>query len=347
MRSLVTYLKENGRSNQAGITFINASDTEHSTSYSLLYEKALYTLGNLQKAGLQQGNELVFQVENNESFLVLFWACLLGKILPIPLSVGNQEDAKNKVINIWKTLANPYLTGEPAGLRNFATSASDDLVSIPNHLILSLDQLLEKNQKGEEAIISEDDIAYIQYSSGSTGDPKGVVLTHRNLVANASSIAERSAITSSDAALSWMPLTHDMGLICFHLTCVITNINQYIMPTSLFVKRPVVWIDKASQHRISLLYSPNFGYHYFLSALKDSLDYHWELGSVRLIYNGAEPISRDICLRFLERLKPFGLSANRHVSRLRPCGSIGCCDVACYQRNVCFLPHRTKFSWNR
>src|SRR5690606_38553277 len=114
------------------------------------------------------------------------------------------------------------------------------------------------------------------------------------LAANISDISKRSEITTSDASLSWMPLSHDMVLICFHLTGVFAVINQYILPTSLFIKRPILWIGKAYQHKATLLYSPNFGYQYFLSAFSQIDKPDWDLSHIRLIYNGAEPIAADL-----------------------------------------------------
>src|SRR5690606_16722987 len=108
------------------------------------------------------------------------------------------------------------------------------------------------------------DIASIQFSSGSTGEPKGVMLTHKNLIYNTSGIINGSKITAEDSYLQWMPLTHDMGLICNHMAPLVAGLEQYIMPTSLFIRQPVLWIQKASEHRVSIISSPNFGYKYFL-----------------------------------------------------------------------------------
>ncbi|RLA22674.1 MAG: hypothetical protein DRQ63_12475, partial [Gammaproteobacteria bacterium] len=149
--------------------------------------------------------------------------------------------------------------------------------------------------------------AFIQYSSGSTSDPKGVCLTHYNLTTNIRAIVEGTGWGADDQSLSWMPLTHDMGLIGYHLSVLAAGMNHAVMDTGVFVRRPLLWMSKASDLRATQLCSPNFGYKHFLKLFErkglDNLD----LSSVRLILNGAEPISWDLCESFLAALAPFGL----------------------------------------
>ena len=313
--TLIDFLTIASVQERKGITFIPGNNDDVSLSYKDLYRKSLSVLKNLQDRNVRVGNELVFQIEDNETFVIVFWACLLGRIIPVPLSVDGQAETKLKVMKVWAALNSPVLISDKTNsdrLERFITSESGELGSniFDSRAILVEDIMLDR---GEGVVIEArpDDMAYIQFSSGSTGEPKGVVLTHHNLVANARDIASRSNISATDSALSWMPLTHDMGLICFHLTALISGIQQYLMPTSLFVRRPVLWIDKASAYGATLLYSPNFGYQYFLSALNSLSDQcSWDLSSVRLVYNGAEPISKMIIDRFMDSLRPYGLMAN-------------------------------------
>ncbi|MBD0260445.1 MAG: non-ribosomal peptide synthetase, partial [Cytophagales bacterium] len=306
--TLIAYLHRVRRVEDKGVTFIQSGTESRFMSYQKLYAEALRTLGGFQAQGVRAGDEIVFQLEEEAQFLVAFWACLLGGMLPVPLSVGAQPGHKQKVFEVWRTLTNPFLLGDEASrerLRTYAgKSGQEPLFAAINGRMLEAGQ---PAAPGQPAAIHPGAVAYIQYSSGSTGEPKGVILTHENLVANTSDIAARSAITARDALLSWMPLTHDMGLICFHLTGVLAGVNQYIIPTALFIRRPTLWLEKASEYRATVLYSPNFGYQYFLAALRNPRDYPWDLSPVRLIYNGAEPISAALCGRFLHELKGFGL----------------------------------------
>src|SRR5262249_54511161 len=113
-----------------------------------------------------------------------------------------------------------------------------------------------------------------------------------------------------DRSLSWMPLTHDMGLIGFHLMMFAEQVHTYLMPTELFVRRPLLWLQLATRIGATILCSPNFGYRHYLKVLGDrSLD-GLDLSTVRLIFNGAEPISVPLAREFLDRLAPAGLPRN-------------------------------------
>lgn len=298
------------------ISFIKGGGQENQSSYKEIFVRAKCALLNLQNKGVKPGDEIVFQLDNNESFIIIFWACLLGKFIPIPLARGNQSDHKFKVFNVWKELKNPYLVSDfdyLGKLDQFSENGefSGSFKSMKSRFNWDED-LLKGTSEGVVETVSHDDIAYIQYSSGSTGTPKGVILSHGNLVANIKDIAHRSKMTSSDRILSWMPLTHDMGLICFHLSGMLLGCSQFIMDTAVFIRRPILWLLKASEHKISQLYSPNFGLQYFLQAFdhpKNSSTV-FDLSNIRIIYNGAEPISAPLCKEFLNRMSTHGLKSN-------------------------------------
>jgi acyl-CoA synthetase (AMP-forming)/AMP-acid ligase II/acyl carrier protein len=164
---------------------------------------------------------------------------------------------------------------------------------------------------GEVYDASPEDLAFIQYSSGSTSDPKGVCLTHANLCANIRAIVEGLQWTADDRSLSWMPLTHDMGLIGYHLSVLAAGMSHAVMDTNVFVRRPLLWMLKASELRATQLCSPNFGYKHFLKLFeRKGLPEGTDLSAVKLILNGAEPISYELCEEFLAALEPHGLARN-------------------------------------
>jgi acyl-CoA synthetase (AMP-forming)/AMP-acid ligase II/acyl carrier protein len=157
---------------------------------------------------------------------------------------------------------------------------------------------------------SPDDIAFIQFSSGSTSTPKGVVLSHRNLIVNTRAIIAGCDMSEQDHLFSWMPLTHDMGLIGFHLTPLVRDVDQSLMPTDVFVRRPALWLTEAAKVGATMLCSPNFGYQHVLKSFKPEKHATLDLSLVRLVFNGAEPISVPLCERFMKTLAPFNLSAD-------------------------------------
>lgn len=297
---------------ERGIFVIRSSKEEEFVSYADLYSNACYTLANLRSYGIRPGDELMIQVDDSKEFLVLFWACLLGGIIAVPLSTGVQEQQKSKVLNVTATLHNPYWVGSDESLERIQkiphtgdATAQTLAAYIKGHAV-RLNDVFVAHTAAEPVLVTADQTAYIQFSSGSTGTPKGVVLTHGNLIANTSSIIERTCISPNDTMLSWMPLTHDMGLICFHLSGLVAGVNQHIMPTALFIRTPLLWLEKASEHQANYLYSPNFGLQYVLSAF-EGYSPTWDLSAVKSIYNGAEPISADLCELFMRTMQPYGM----------------------------------------
>jgi len=173
-----------------------------------------------------------------------------------------------------------------------------------------IDTIDDATNFGTPHNVKPDDVTFIQFSSGSTAEPKGVVLTHRNVTANIASIVDSSGLSSAQPFLSWMPLTHDMGLIGFHLTPFLLNTDQVILPTELFVRRPFLWLLKATEKRTRVTCSPNFGYKHFLKAFDAEKGKALDLSNIRLIFNGAEPISEELCHEFTQTLLVHGLAAN-------------------------------------
>lgn len=309
--TLASLLADRRNLTNTGITFIEGSGQEEFMSYRQLYDAALGTLSFFQSLGIQPKNELVIQIEDNKTFIIIFWACIVGGIIPVPLTVGKNDEHRKKIFNVWPVLNNPYLITFQSNfdkLSELAGSSEPDAIynEIKSRFI-NQDAIGAFCGEGTIFNASENDIAFIQFSSGSTGNPKGVVLTHKNLITNIAAISNASAYTPADSVLSWMPLTHDMGLIGFHLNPLFSGMHQYLMPTSLFVRRPDMWLRKASEHNVSILCSPNFGYEYVLKHWDNHAWDDLDLSCVRLIYNGAEPISKKICDNFIERLAGYGL----------------------------------------
>ncbi len=137
-----------------------------------------------------------------------------------------------------------------------------------------------------------------------------MVLTHGNIIANWRGSTAAAGFTQDDVSLSWMPLTHDMGLIGFHLVMFANRVHSHLMPTELFIRRPLLWLTLASRVRASILCSPNFGYRHYLKVLGERAVEGLDLSAVRLIFNGAEPISAPLCDEFLTRLAPAKLARN-------------------------------------
>ena len=292
-----------------GITFIPNSQDEVFLSYAALYRDATQMLEGLHYFGVCSGNEVVFQLTDVKQFVTMFWACVMGGMVPVPLSPGFNRNYRLKLAKILQELESPYILSNRATFESLKKYFDEDVSPIFSSMesrYLVIEELGERQGSVPIEMSKPEAPAFIQYSSGSTGTPKGVVLSHHNLICNINAIINAAGIRPNDRSLSWMPLTHDMGLIGFHLTPLLLGVDQVLMTTSVFLRNPLSWLEKASRHGATVLSSPNFGYRHLLDKISDKR-YDWNLSSVRLIFNGAEPISADLCHEFLQLLRPYGL----------------------------------------
>jgi acyl-CoA synthetase (AMP-forming)/AMP-acid ligase II/acyl carrier protein len=305
-------LVESNRDRPRSVTYLEGEQNERSVSFAQLHERALGILHHLQRLGAKPGDKLILFLADNEPFIDAFWAAILGGIIPVPVAIGISDEHRHKLLRIAEKLGNPFLYTERRALERIAAFAGEigahklfDALKARTFLV---DQLDDISRPGRTHRARPDDTAFIQFSSGSTSEPKGVVLSHRNILSNYFGADDSAHFSTDDVSLSWMPLTHDMGLIGFHIFMFAHGAHPHLMPTELFVRRPLLWLTFATRKRATILCSPNFGYRHYLKVLGDRPVEGLDLSSVRLIFNGAEPISVGLCAEFLKRMAPARLS---------------------------------------
>ncbi|HXY75910.1 MAG TPA: non-ribosomal peptide synthetase [Steroidobacteraceae bacterium] len=310
----LTEVLETMRSVPRGVTYLEGENETRTVSAAELYERALGILYHLQRLGARRGDKLILFLGSNEQFIDAFWAAVLGGIVPVPVALGISDEHRHKLLRIARRLGTPFIYTDRRSLERIgafaARSDENDTFATLRRRAFLVDDLDDISRAGRIERVSTDDTAFIQFSSGSTSDPKGVVLTHGNILANGYGSREVGGFSENDVSLSWMPLTHDMGLIGFHLILFMHRVQTHLMPTELFIRRPLLWLSLASRIRATILCSPNFGYKHYLKVLGDRAIEGLDLSSVRFIFNGAEPISVELCEEFLTRLAPARLKRN-------------------------------------
>ena len=310
----LTELFQTNRNVARHVTYLEGENDSREVSYGELYERALGILYHLQRIGAKRGDKLILFLGNNEQFIDAFWAAIIGGIIPVPIALGISDEHRHKLLRVARKLGKPFIYTERRSLDRIGTFAgqvgeTETFNELRSRAFL-VDDLDDISRPGKIYESKPEDTAFIQFSSGSTSEPKGVVLTHSNVIANCSGVSQAAQLTDKDVSLSWMPLTHDMGLIGFHIIMFSKQVNAYLMPTELFVRRPLLWLTFASRVRATILCSPNFGYKHYLKVLGDRPVEGLDLSSARLIFNGAEPISVELCNDFLARLEPAKLRRN-------------------------------------
>ena len=306
----LTHVLQDGRNRDRQIRFIDGDKDESVMQFPELWDEAVNLLGDLQNLGMGPGDELVIFTRSNRKFLIAFWAAVLGSMVPVPVAVGISDEHRFKLFRIIGQMQRGTLFTEADLLERLLEFAQQEGLNEVKAILATRSQTygsVNPDLLGNVIEAKADDIAFIQYSSGSTSDPKGICLTHKNLMTNILAVIDNLKWHDEEVSLSWMPLTHDMGLIGYHLTAFTAGMQHSVMDTNLFVRRPLLWMSKASELKATQLCSPNFGYKHFLKLFARKGLSDIDLSPVRLILNGAEPISWELCEAFLDALAPFGL----------------------------------------
>jgi acyl-CoA synthetase (AMP-forming)/AMP-acid ligase II len=291
-----------------GIGYVCPDRTIQFETYPELLVHARSILGGLQKAGIRRGDNIILSLDGSSEIIPALWACFLGGIVPAllqpPVSFSSYNPAAEKAEKVFRQLNSPGIVVSRRHMDNWRTS------QIPQERLIDYSSLSDDLPFIEADNLSSKDLALIQFSSGSTGDPKGVMLTHANILSNIEDIIKGIRLGSEDVSVNWMPLYHDMGLFGFHITPVCTGTTQYFVEPVDFVKDPFLWLDMIHDKRGTITGCPNFGQMLVTRHLSRKPGKEWDFTSLRIIFNGAEPISVPIMNDFLHRLAPFRLDPN-------------------------------------
>ncbi len=338
----LTDILEGNRDVDRVVTYIEGESAERRVSFGEVYARALGILHHLQAKGAERGDKMIIFLSNNEQFLDAFWAAIAGGIVPVPLAVGISDEHRHKLLRVARKIGRPLLYTDSKNLERLQALAAEvgetELMAQLKSRCVLVESIGDISRQAKIHRPDPGDLAFIQFSSGSTSEPKGVMLTHANLLANARGATEVDKYTESDIALSWMPLTHDMGLIGFYLILFAHRSHINLMPTDLFVRRPLLWLQLASKKRATLTSSPNFGYRHFLKVLGDRRLENVDLSCLRGIYNGAEPISVALVNEFMQALAYTGL---KHRAMYPVYGLAEACLAAA------FPEHGSDYRWIR
>ena len=282
---------------------------EETIAYGDLHREALLVAGALEARGIGSGDAVAIMLGTSRGFFSTFMGALFAGAVPVPLyppfsRSRIEEYARRQTAILENAQARVLVTmreGRAIGsvLRSKASSLRE-VVDLP-------DMLDEARALDPEAIeIRPENPALIQYTSGSTGDPKGVLLSHENLLANIRAIGQALNIGPSDVGVSWLPLYHDMGLIGAWLTPLFYGIPVAILSPVAFLTRPEKWLWTIHRRRGTISPAPNFAYELCARKIPDAELEGLDLSSWRVVLNGAEPISPRSLDRFEKKFARCG-----------------------------------------
>ena len=278
-------------------------------TYVQLQTGAEKVAASLQERGLKMGDIVAIMLPTGREYFFSYFGILMAGGIPVPIyPPAGPSQLEEHILRHTRILQNCLAkilitVPEVVPLAHLLKSNVPSLEQI-----VSASKLLTSSLKVVRPLLHSDDVAFIQYTSGSTGDPKGVTLTHANLLANIRAMGEAVNANSKDVFVSWLPLYHDMGLIGAWLGSLYFAALYVVMSPLSFLAHPQRWLWAIHRYHGTLSASPNFGYEYCLHRVKQSDFKGLDLSSWRAAFNGAEAVSPETLSRFTDNFSPFGFS---------------------------------------
>ena len=282
-------------------------------TYGELRDKARALAGRFLAAGLQTNDRVGLIAETDADFVIAFFACQYARLtpapLPLPAPLGGREAYVEQIARMLGSAKAAAVFG-PESLQPWLREAADasgvklamQIADLPDAVAVEL------------VAPTPEDPRYVQFSSGSTRNPTGVLCTHAALMANTlASTVHGLKVVPGDRALSWLPLYHDMGLVGFLMSPLAAQMTVDLLPTGAFVRRPLMWLDLISKNKATISYSPTFGYELCAKrgdGSREGLDLsHWRVAGC-----GGDMVRPGPLLGFAERYAAAGFSEKAFVA---------------------------------
>ncbi|MGZ4676617.1 MAG: AMP-binding protein [Acidimicrobiia bacterium] len=283
-------------------------ESEAALTYATLRDRARSIAAGLATADVRPGDSVAIMLPTSLDYFAVFMGVLFAGAVPVPLYPPSRpaqfDDYLRRQVGILENAqATALVTTSEAD--RVARLLRSPVASV--RLVTTVASIETSGSNDVRPPVGPADVALLQYTSGSTGSPKGVVLTHADLLANLRAMARATATDSNDVFVSWLPLYHDMGLIGAWLGGLCIGFPVVVMSPLSFLARPARWLRAISDHRATLSASPNFGFELCARKARDEDLEGVDLSTLRMLFNGAEPVSADTLEHFTSRFATYGL----------------------------------------
>jgi acyl carrier protein len=312
-RSLVEALEYHAERQPDRLTvFMYEEEQEFPLSYRVLWERARGYAGALAQAGLQPGQMVAIMLPTCKEYLYAFYGVLIAGGVPVPLyppaRLSTIEDHMTRHVGILKSAGAAIMVTIPEA-KPLAYLLRAQVESL-NRILIPAELDASANPDFAPFRGRPGDTGFLQYTSGSTGNPKGVVLSHANLMANVRAMGAAVNANSEDVFVSWLPLYHDLGLIGANFASLVLGFPTVLMSPLSFLSRPVSWMRAIHRHRGTMSGGPNFSFELCLRRIADEDMQGIDLSSWRFAFNAAEPVSPETIVAFEQRFSKYGLRKN-------------------------------------
>jgi len=306
--TLVEALDWHVRAHPDRVQIVHLGDSgETSISYQDLQRQADIVAAGLQREGLEPRQTVAIMLPTSPEYFPTYFGILRAGGIPVPIyppaRLSQIEEHVRRHAGILSNAQASILVTVPEA-RGVARLLEVRVGGLRR--VVTVAELRAGGGAPMPVPIGRDDIAFLQYTSGSTGDPKGVVLTHANLLANIRAIGLTIDVGPDDVFVSWLPLYHDMGLISAWLASLYFATPLVVMSPLAFLARPERWLRAIQRYRGTISAAPNFAYELCVKRIDDAQIEGLDLSSWRIAANGAEPVIPETLRRFTERFARYG-----------------------------------------
>ena len=319
---------------ESGLVFVNRKEHDQDLPFARIREQALSIAGDLVRRGVRKGDRVALVLPTCPEFVECFFGVLCAGAIPVPLypplRLGKLDEFHRRTTAMLKAVDAALVVTDERIRRFLGVAVANSAPALGCVTASSLGGPIS-----DAVEVATDDIAVIQFSSGTTNDPKPVALTHANLLSNLAILEHyMTAGGARPVGVTWLPLYHDMGLIGNLLSAFYVPAKVVLLPPELFVAVPGAWLRAVSRHRGTITAAPSFAFGLCLKRIQDEELEGVDLSSWSICLNGAEAVSAETQRQFGERFGRWGFRA----SSLTPCYGMAEASLA-----VTFKPAGTSF----
>ncbi len=296
-------------------TFLDNQERECITFTYAQLDKAVRSLAAHIQRIAEPGDRVLITATENQSLIRAFLACQYAGVIPVPVFPLTSARPVRRIATLSAIAedcaATVVLSADAARLQAAIATVAPALAE---RTWIAPDDIDAEAAAHFRPVPTEpEQVAFLQYTSGSTSTPKGVMVTHRSLLRNEEMIAHYLGLTEADVIISWLPLFHDMGLIGMTLQALYLGAHAVIMPPLAFVQRPARWLRTISKYQGTMSGAPNFAYDQCVQRITPAERRELDLSSWRVAFSGAEPIRAATLTAFATTYAPYGFSRGSQV----------------------------------
>lgn len=294
-----------------GVRYLQDDGGEVFESYADLRDKASRIAGSLRAYGLAGACNVIFQLDNNQHFIWALWGCLLGGVVPVPMAAAAAYEPTDNIVrgiaHSWKLFDRPIVL--TCRQRQEAIERVGRVLALADFRVVVIEDLVEAQPlpPGDRPSPEADAVAMLLLTSGSTGIPKGVPLTHRNLLHSIRATAIAGDFGGDDVSLNWLPLDHPGPMIRCVLRPTLFGAEQIHASPAIFLRDPLQWLDWIEKFRVTHAWAPNFAFALLSDNAARVRRHHWDLSCLKSLLNTAEPIVPATAQAVLDLLRGYGV----------------------------------------